>query len=215
MAYRWHCLPPKDRWHKTIILHGSSSNRKVLSTYLWHSGNNPMTIFICAIFLQTNGVIYMYVICKHFKQFIDQLVMVANPARGQLNREKKKKSPRLHLRIWSREAHSLRPFRPVPARSFSLLRLDMVLIRGISPASLDDIHLHNMYRQPPSGQSRIHLVTQGHTDDVHCQESTGTGPPVILKVILVTGVAFFRLNQGPTLFASLCNTDILYSIEGV
>ena len=33
-----------------------------------------------------------------------------------------------------------------------------------------------LYRHTPSGQSRIYRVTQMRTDDVHCRESTGTGP---------------------------------------
>ena len=31
-------------------------------------------------------------------------------------------------------------------------------------------------RQTPSGQSRVHRVTQLRTDGVHCRESAGTGP---------------------------------------
>ena len=37
-------------------------------------------------------------------------------------------------------------------------------------------------RHTPSGQSRVYRVTQLRTDDVHCQESAGTGP-VNLKVV--------------------------------
>ena len=37
-------------------------------------------------------------------------------------------------------------------------------------------------RHTPSGQSRVHRVTQLRTDGVHCRESAGTGP-VNLKVV--------------------------------
>ena len=37
-------------------------------------------------------------------------------------------------------------------------------------------------RHTPSGQSRVHRVTQLRTDGVHCRESAGTGP-VVSKVV--------------------------------
>ena len=50
-------------------------------------------------------------------------------------------------------------------------------------------------RRTPSGQSRVHRVTQLRTDGVHCRESAGTGP-VVLKVVPGTGAAFAG-HHGP------------------
>ena len=62
----------------------------------------------------------------HFQQTGHQPGMVANPARGQLNKEKwNLPCPRLRLRVWS-----LRMFRPASVRSFSTLRLNLVLTYG-------------------------------------------------------------------------------------
>ena len=38
---------------------------------------------------------------------------------------------------------------------------------------------------------RTYRVTQLRIDGVHCRESAGTGPPVVLKVVPVTGVVAF------------------------
>ena len=45
-------------------------------------------------------------------------------------------------------------------------------------------------RHTPSGQARIYRVTQLRTDGVHCRKSAGTGPPVNIGVVPVTGAAF-------------------------
>ena len=65
---------------------------------------------------------------------MDQPCEVANPARGQLDKEKRvfPWCPRLRLRIWSREMGSAS--RPAPSFSLSKLRLNLVLTRGIPPA---------------------------------------------------------------------------------
>ena len=64
----------------------------------------------------------------------------------------------------------------------SILRLNLVLTYGIPPEFRGGVHLLIQNRHTPSGQSRVHRVTQLRTDGVHCQESTGTGP-VNLKVV--------------------------------
>ena len=58
---------------------------------------------------------------------------VANPARGQLNRENKyfPVYPRSRLRVWPRERSAVRS--RVSLLAFSNLRLNMVLTHGISP----------------------------------------------------------------------------------
>ena len=58
--------------------------------------------------------------------------------------------------------------------------------RLLSHALRDGVHL---YRQPPSGQSRVDRVTQLHNDGVHRRESAGTRP-IVLKVARVTGAAY-------------------------
>ena len=72
---------------------------------------------------------------------MDQPGKVANPARGQLNREKLAfPCPRTRLRIWSRETGSA-----VPSRSsllISILRLlNLVLTHGIPPDFRGGVHL--------------------------------------------------------------------------
>ena len=56
---------------------------------------------------------------------MDQSGKVANPARGQLNREINFRSPRSRLRIWSRETGSAVPFRV--SLIISIIRLNLVL----------------------------------------------------------------------------------------
>ena len=54
------------------------------------------------------------------------------------------------------------------------------------------IHLD---RHAPLGQSRVDWFMQLRIDDVHCRESTGTGP-VVLQKVPVTGAAFAG-HRGP------------------
>ena len=82
---------------------------------------------------------------------------------------------------------------------FSTLRLNVVLTHGILPAFSDGVHI---YRQPPSGQSRVYRVTQLRTDGVHCRESTGTGP-VVPKKVPVTGAAFSGVTMAIFFYGSL------------
>ena len=62
---------------------------------------------------------------------MDQPGKVANPARGQLNREKIFPCLRAYLRIWSRETDSAVPSRV--SLLISILRLNLVLTYGIPP----------------------------------------------------------------------------------
>ena len=88
--------------------------------------------------------------------------------------------PRSCLRIWSRETDSAVPSRV--SLLISILRLNLVLTYGIPPEFRGGFHLFIYNRHTPSGQSRVHRVTQLRTDGVHCRESAGTGP-VNLKVV--------------------------------
>ena len=97
-----------------------------------------------------------YVYDQHFQPSMNQPGVVANPARGQLNREKCFfPCPHSRLRIWSRKTGSAVPSR-VSLRSSSTSRLNLVLTHGIPPAFRHSVHI---YRQPPSGQSRVYQVT--------------------------------------------------------
>ena len=106
---------------------------------------------------------------------MDQPGKVANPARGQLNREKYFfPCPRSRLRIWSRETGSA-----VPSRDnllISMIRPNLVLTYGIPPGFRGGVNLFINNRHTPSGQSRVYRVTQFRTDGIHCRESAGTGP---------------------------------------
>ena len=62
---------------------------------------------------------------------MDQPGKLANPSRGQLNRENNIPCPRACLRIWSRETGSAVPSRV--SLLISILRLDLVLTYGITP----------------------------------------------------------------------------------
>ena len=89
-------------------------------------------------------------------------------------------SLRSRLRLWSRETGSA-----VPSRAslfISILRLNLVVTDGIPPEFRGGVQLFILNRHTPSGQSRVHRVTQLRTDGVHCRESAGTGP-VKLKVV--------------------------------
>ena len=94
--------------------------------------------------------------------------------------------PRSRLRIWSRETGQ--PSRPTAAWSFSTVRLNLALTRGIPPAFRGGVHL----LLPPTAIGSVPSFIRSH----NCvpmaptnQESAGTGP-VVLKVIPVTGAAF-------------------------
>ena len=86
--------------------------------------------------------------------------------------------PRSRSRIWSPSA--------CPFSSLGLNLIGWCLLTGFRPLfAMASIYL---YRQPPSGQSRVYRVTQLRTEDVHCRESAGAGPD-FLKVVPVTGAA--------------------------
>ena len=109
-----------------------------------------------------------------YSKSMDQPRKVANPARGQLNREEKENPcSRSCLGIWSRETCSAVPSRI--SLLISLLRLNLVRTYGIPPEFRGGV--------PPSAQSRVYRVMYFlRTDGVHCREFAGTGP-VNLKVV--------------------------------
>ena len=134
---------------------------------------------------------------------MDQPGKVANPARGQLNIQRKRIFPcsRTRLRIWSRETGSA-----VPSR----VSLFIVHTQAESGAYSRDssrfprrrpfIYLHR--QNTPSGQSRVNWAMQLRTDGVHCRESAGTGR-VVLKVVPVTGAAILQGTMDQLMCASI------------
>ena len=125
---------------------------------------------------------------------MDQPGTIDNPA----NRE----NENIPVSVRGREfdlARRVRPSRPASACSFSILRLNLVLIHGIPLAFHDSVHIYiyiYVYHQPPSVQSRVYQVTPLRTDGVHCRESAGTGP-------VTGGAAFSGFTMGQLVCASL------------
>ena len=71
---------------------------------------------------------------------MDQPGKVANPVRGQLNRENEySPAPGAWLRIWSRETGSAVPSRV--SLLISILRLNLVFTYGIPPEFRGGVHL--------------------------------------------------------------------------
>ena len=108
--------------------------------------------------------------------------------------------PRSLLRISSRETGSVVPSRVLPLILHTQAESGTHSC-GSSRAFHDGVHI---YRQPPSGQSRVNGASQIRTDGVHCRESVGTGPPVVLKVVPVThAAAFSGFTIGPFFYANV------------
>ena len=78
-----------------------------------------------------------------------------------------------------------------------------MLTHGIPPAFRDGVHI---YRQPPSGQSRVYRTTQLlRTDGVDA------GPPVVLKVVRVTDATFSGFTMDHFLYVSFSPQPLLVS----
>ena len=75
---------------------------------------------------------------------MDQPGKVANPARGQLNREIIFPCPRTCLRIWSHETGSAVPSRV--SLLISILRLNLALTYGIPPEFRGGVHYETAIR---------------------------------------------------------------------
>ena len=138
----------------------------------------------------SRGGVCMYVLwSSHVAEYIDQSGKVANPARGQRNKEKMIfPCPRSRVRIWSRETGSAVPSRV--SLLISVLRLKSGACSRDSSRVPRRRSFTHLYRHTPSGQSRVYRITQVRTDGVHCRESAGA-EPVVLKVVPVTSAAFF------------------------
>ena len=71
---------------------------------------------------------------------MDQPGKVANPARGQLNRENEYSPVPVRAREFDL-ARRVQPSRPASACSFSIVRLNLVLTNGIPPEFRGGVHL--------------------------------------------------------------------------
>ena len=113
---------------------------------------------------------------------MDQPGKVANPARGQLSREK------MNISLSAFAPENLVPRdgfgSPVPRQSAHLhTQVESgAYLRNSSRVPLRRPFIY-MKRHTPSGQFRVYRVTQLRTDGVHYRESTSTGP-VNLEVVL-------------------------------
>ena len=81
--------------------------------------------------------------------------MAANSGRGQLNREDNYIRPFAPEKLVSRDGFD----RPASAFPFLILGLNLVLTRRIPPDFRGGVYFF-LYRQTPSGQSRVNRVAQ-------------------------------------------------------
>ena len=110
-----------------------------------------------------------------YSKSMNQPDKVANPARGQLNRE----NGCFPFRVCAWEfglARRVRQSRPAQPAHSSHSGLNLVLAYGILPEFRGGVHLFIKNRHTPSGQSRVYRVTQLRTDGIHCREYVGTRP---------------------------------------
>ena len=116
-----------------------------------------------------------------YSKSMEQPGKVANPDRGQLNREENKSCSRSCLGIRSRETGSAVP--SGVSLLISKLRLNLVRTYGILPEFRGGVQLcfktAIRHRLSPEFIGSCNLL---RTVGVHCRESAGTGP-VNLKVV--------------------------------
>ena len=129
---------------------------------------------------------------------MDQPGMIVNPARGlgQLNTKiNQSLSPFAPENLVSRDSFG----RPIPCQPAQSPHSGSIwcLLTGFLPLSATASNRHT-----PSGQSRVYRVTRLRSDDIHCRESTGTGP-VVPNVVRVTGAAFAGITIDHLMCASL------------
>ena len=114
-----------------------------------------------------------------YSKSMDQPGKVANPARGQLNKE----NENFPVRVRAREfglARRVWQSHPASACSSPYSGRIWCFLTGCLPSSAAASII--IFENRASGQSRVHRVTQLRTDGVHYRESAGTGP-VNLKVV--------------------------------
>ena len=121
----------------------------------------------------------MHVYGHTYSKSMDQPGKVANPARGQLNRERNiPLSAFAPGNLVSRDGFGS----PIPRQPAHLHTQAESGAYRIPPEFRGGVHILILNRHTPSGQSRVNRVTQLRTDGVHCRGSAGTGP-AYLKVV--------------------------------
>ena len=124
----------------------------------------------------------------------DQPGKVANPARGQLNKEMNNSlSPFAPMNLVSRDGFGS-PVPRQPAHLHTQVESGAHLLLDFSrfPRRRPYIYLN---RHTPLVQPRFYWITQLRTDGVHCRESAGTGP--VNPKVVQTGAALAG-HHGPT-----------------
>ena len=129
---------------------------------------------------------------------MDQPGKVANPSRGQLNRE-------MNIPLSALSSPVLRQ----PAHLHT--QAESVLTYGIPPEFRGGVHLFTENRHTSSGQSRVYRVTQLRTDGVHRREPAGTGP-VNLKVVPNECCFGRAVTMNHLICASLSHTHYWYGV---
>ena len=138
--------------------------------------------------------------------------MGAKPPRGQLNRKHEYFPVPVRALEYGLAIH-VWPSRPASACSFSTLRLNLVLTRGIPSAFRDGVHIYI----PPTAIGSVPTLS-GHaqlrTNGVHYRESIDTGLEV-LKLVLERSdvVASSSFHHGPFFYMSLLSHTHLLMIS--
>ena len=141
---------------------------------------------------------YVCMVITYIAEYMDQPGKVASPARGQADQEKGifLCCSRSRLRIWSRETGSA-----VPSRVSLLILRTQTESDAYSRDSSGFLWwrpftYYTAIRHRVSSEF-IRSLIQLRTDGVHFRESAGTGGPVVLKVVSVTGAAIsgFTMDQ--------------------
>ena len=130
---------------------------------------------------------------QNLEQSREQPGKVANPVLGHRNRE--------HIlfpfpvrTIEFGLARRVRPSCPASACSFLALILNLVLYSGSGFAFGDGVIY--LYRQPPSGLSRVYKVTQMLSDSVHCRKAASQRRVVCLQSGSSHSCCLIRLTLG-------------------
>ena len=96
-------------------------------------------------------------------------------------------------------ARRVQPYRPASACSFSMLRLNLALTRGVPP----DFRATSIYLFKPPYAAR---------KSGHCREFAGTGP-LVLKVVPVTAAAILQASMEQLMYASLFSHPLLVLVR--
>ena len=187
IAYRWRSLP-RVRRHRASKPQGSS--KRVLP---WQV---TMDQLIFASFSHTHYwyEVGMLKVPAVSSKSMDQPSKVANPARGQLNRENDiSLSPFVPGNLVSRDGFGS-PVPRQPAHLHTQAESGTYLRDSSRFPRRRPFNYFN--RHALSCQSRVYRVTQLRTDGVHCRESAGTGPVNLTRGSSSNGCCLSRSHHG-------------------